>query len=68
MVVDGAAQSGFHRQPAHGLRMHGNIEDLSTKSHTRNPVPCIIAGSKRKELSASLKSLTHVTPALVSLL
>ena len=47
---------------------HGNIEDLSTKSHTRNPVPCIIAGSKRKELSASLKSLTHVTPALVSLL
>jgi 2,3-bisphosphoglycerate-independent phosphoglycerate mutase len=47
---------------------HGNIEDLSTKSHTRNPVPCIIAGSKRKELSASLKSLIHVTPALVSLL
>jgi 2,3-bisphosphoglycerate-independent phosphoglycerate mutase len=47
---------------------HGNIEDLSTKSHTRNPVPCIIAGSKRKELGALLKSLTHVTPALVSLL
>ena len=47
---------------------HGNIEDLSTKSHTRNPVPCIIAGRKRKELSAVLRSLTHVTPALVSLL
>jgi 2,3-bisphosphoglycerate-independent phosphoglycerate mutase len=47
---------------------HGNIEDLSTKSHTRNPVPCIIAGGKRKELSALLKTLTHVTPALVSLL
>jgi len=47
---------------------HGNIEDLSTKSHTRNPVPCIIAGSKRKELSSVLRSLTHVTPALVSLL
>jgi 2,3-bisphosphoglycerate-independent phosphoglycerate mutase len=47
---------------------HGNIEDLSTKSHTRNPVPCIIAGSKQKELSAVLRSLTDVTPALVSLL
>ena len=33
---------------------HGNIEDLSTKSHTRNPVPCIVAGSKRKELSSVL--------------
>lgn len=47
---------------------HGNIEDLSTKSHTRNPVPCIIAGSMRKELSTVLRSLTHVSPALVSLL
>ena len=47
---------------------HGNIEDLSTKSHTRNPVPCIIAGRNRAELSAALKSLTHVTPALMSLL
>jgi hypothetical protein len=47
---------------------HGNIEDLSTKSHTRNPVPCIISGRKRQELSAILRSLTDVTPALVSLL
>ena len=47
---------------------HGNIENLSTKSHTRHPVPCIIAGKKRAELSAVLKSLTHVTPALLSLL
>jgi 2,3-bisphosphoglycerate-independent phosphoglycerate mutase len=47
---------------------HGNIEDLSTKSHTRNPVPCIVAGSKRNELSSVLRSLMDVTPALVSLL
>jgi hypothetical protein len=47
---------------------HGNIEDLSTKSHTRNPVPCVIAGGKRTELRTVLRSLTHVTPALVSLL
>jgi 2,3-bisphosphoglycerate-independent phosphoglycerate mutase len=47
---------------------HGNIEDLSTKSHTRNPVPCIVAGSKRKEISSVLRSLMDVTPVLVSLL
>jgi 2,3-bisphosphoglycerate-independent phosphoglycerate mutase len=46
---------------------HGNIEDLSTKSHTRNPVPCLIAGRKRQELSTVLRSLTDVTPTLVSL-
>jgi len=47
---------------------HGNIEDLSTKSHTRNPVPCILAGRKRRELSAVLKNLAHVTPALLATL
>jgi 2,3-bisphosphoglycerate-independent phosphoglycerate mutase len=47
---------------------HGNIEDLSTKSHTRNPVPCIILGRKRHELRAALKSLTDVTPGLISIL
>ena len=44
---------------------HGNIEDLSTKSHTRNPVPCILAGRKHRELSSALKTLVHVTPALL---
>jgi len=47
---------------------HGNIEDLSTKSHTRVPVPCIIAGRKRDELSSKLANLTHVTPSILSLL
>ena len=47
---------------------HGNIEDLSTKSHTRVPVPCIVAGRKRDEISATLSNLTHVTPSILSLL
>lgn len=47
---------------------HGNIEDLSTKSHTRVPVPCIIAGRNRDRISSELKNLTHVTPAILSLL
>jgi 2,3-bisphosphoglycerate-independent phosphoglycerate mutase len=45
---------------------HGNIEDLSTKSHTRNPVPCILAGRRHRELSSVLKNLAHVTPALLA--
>ena len=47
---------------------HGNIEDLSTKSHTRNPVPCLVAGRKHRDISAILRNLAHVTPALLTLL
>jgi 2,3-bisphosphoglycerate-independent phosphoglycerate mutase len=47
---------------------HGNIEDLSTKSHTRNPVPCILAGSRRLEVAPRLRALTHITPAILDLL
>jgi hypothetical protein len=47
---------------------HGNIEDLSTKSHTRNPVPCLIAGARRGEIAPRLKNLTHITPAILGLL
>lgn len=43
---------------------HGNIEDLSTKSHTRNPVPCMVVGEKRKEFSAHIKNLAHITPTI----
>ena len=45
---------------------HGNIEDLSVKSHTRNPVPLIVVGKKRKAFSNSVKRLTDVVPALIS--
>ena len=47
---------------------HGNIEDLSTKSHTRNPVPCIALGTKRQEFVSRIKNLTHITPAIVHFL
>ncbi len=47
---------------------HGNIEDLSTKSHTRNPVPLIVVGGRRKFFSDKIKKLTDVTPTLVSFL
>jgi len=46
---------------------HGNIEDLSTKSHTRNRVPCILAGKYRHKLVHRIKNLTHITPAIIRL-
>ena len=42
---------------------HGNLEDKSTRSHTRNPVPLLALGS-RAEVFAGAKSLLDVTPAL----
>lgn len=46
---------------------HGNIEDLSTKTHTRNDVPCILCGVGRKRLAKQIRSLVDVTPALLKL-
>jgi len=46
---------------------HGNIEDLSTKSHTRNRVPCILVGKRCHQLANRLKNLTHITPAIIRL-
>jgi bisphosphoglycerate-independent phosphoglycerate mutase (AlkP superfamily) len=46
---------------------HGNIEDLSTKSHTRNQVPCIAVGERRGEFLSTVRNLTQITPGILSL-
>ena len=46
---------------------HGNLEDLSTKSHTRNPVPLIAYGRGAAHF-ASVEDLTGVTPSVVQAL
>ncbi len=46
---------------------HGNIEDASTRTHTRNPVPLIAFGAGADVLRAKARSLLDVTPLLVSL-
>lgn len=46
---------------------HGNLEDLSVKTHTRNPVPLVALGPGAGAF-AEAESLTAVTPALVALL
>ena len=46
---------------------HGNIEDLTTKTHTRNSVPCITYGKGHKEFAGKIRNLTHLAPTLVKL-
>ncbi len=45
---------------------HGNLEDLSVKTHTLNPVPFIALGPCAISFSR-VTSLTHVTPVVESL-
>ncbi|NUN69303.1 MAG: peptidase [Bacteroidetes bacterium] len=47
---------------------HGNIEDLSVKTHTMNPVPLILIGNAHAFLSSRIRDLTHITPAVISYL
>ena len=44
---------------------HGNIEDLSTRSHTLNSVPTIVWGARRQEIAERISSLVDITPAIV---
>ncbi len=44
---------------------HGNIERISDRGHTTNPVPFIAFGPKEKEIRARVESLTDVTPAVL---
>jgi 2,3-bisphosphoglycerate-independent phosphoglycerate mutase len=47
---------------------HGNIEDLSVRNHTLNPVPTIIWGQNRERIASRIKTLADITPAIVSTL
>jgi 2,3-bisphosphoglycerate-independent phosphoglycerate mutase len=47
---------------------HGNIEDLSTRSHTLNPVPTLVWGQHRARVAQSIRTLADITPSIVSLL
>jgi bisphosphoglycerate-independent phosphoglycerate mutase (AlkP superfamily) len=54
---------------------HGNIEDLSTRSHTRNPGPLILATNRHREVArrvehygARTPDLTHLLPVLLEIM
>lgn len=47
---------------------HGNMEDLSVKTHTRNPVPALLIGKGKDVVAPRLHSLLDVTPTVVDFL
>jgi hypothetical protein len=47
---------------------HGNIEDLSTRNHTRNYVPTLIWGRARVSLQHRIRDLSDITPAILATL
>jgi 2,3-bisphosphoglycerate-independent phosphoglycerate mutase len=47
---------------------HGNLEDLSVKTHTRNPVPLIVQGKKVNEINKKAHSITDVPELIMDLL
>lgn len=46
---------------------HGNIEDMTVKTHTMNKVPVIILGDKAKELNTPVLSLVDIMPMTIEL-
>jgi hypothetical protein len=47
---------------------HGNLEDLSTRRHTTNPVPALLVGEPqmRREFATGLRDLTGIAPAILN--
>ena len=47
---------------------HGNIEDLSSRNHTLNPVPTIVWGRDNNRIATGISTLADITPAIVDTL
>ncbi len=47
---------------------HGNIEDVSVKTHTRNPVPAIVFGKLPENFNVGIRSLLDIVPAVLAIL
>ena len=47
---------------------HGNIEDLSKRSHTRNRVPTLLWGAGAETISHRIRSIVDIAPAVLHML
>jgi len=47
---------------------HGNVEDLSARNHTLNPVPTLAWGPGRARVARRVRTLADITPAIVEIL
>jgi len=61
-VIDGLIEKWDHNDLIVMTSDHGNLEDLSTRRHTSNPVPCLLIGPQeaRRAFAANLLDLTGV--------
>jgi hypothetical protein len=46
---------------------HGNLEDVSNRSHSRNPVPLLTWGEKGDALRKNINSIIDVTPVILNI-
>ena len=44
---------------------HGNLEDLSVKPHTRNPVPTLLWGTGAADAASAIRDLSDIAPAIL---
>lgn len=69
--IDGLLQGVIDGLPAEATLLitsdHGNLEDVSTKGHTYNPVPLIVKGPGAYHFN-DVEDLTGITPAIMSYL
>jgi bisphosphoglycerate-independent phosphoglycerate mutase (AlkP superfamily) len=45
---------------------HGNIENMTERTHTRNPVPLIVFGPREEFIRQRVESLVDVTGAVLA--
>jgi bisphosphoglycerate-independent phosphoglycerate mutase (AlkP superfamily) len=45
---------------------HGNIENMTERTHTLNPIPFIAFGPREKQIRDRVESLIDVTPAILN--
>lgn len=63
----------LQREIPHGTTVivtsdHGNFEDFSVKTHTRNPIPLMIFGYKCEYIAEQIHQMTDITPMILSML
>ncbi|MBZ0264323.1 hypothetical protein K8I28_06610 [bacterium] len=47
---------------------HGNSEDLSTRSHTRNPVPAVAVGKDAQKMFTDANTIADIVPAIINVM
>lgn len=47
---------------------HGNMEDLSVKTHTRHTVPTVVWGVGREHIARKVREIDQITPAILEVI